>query len=69
MQIVESPGDVTKFLHLQKLNLDELRTQCKTIGLEVTDESKPSLIKMIMKGKHYCLLKNKDSTLFGRARR
>ena len=51
MQIVESPEDVTKFLHLQKLNLDELKTQCKTIGLEVTDESKPSLIKMIMKGK------------------
>tara|TARA_Y100000310_G_scaffold339554_1_gene432564 strand:- start:407 stop:949 length:543 start_codon:yes stop_codon:yes gene_type:complete len=52
MQIVESPEDVTKFLHLQQLELSELKTQCKAIGHEVTDESKPALIKMIMKGKN-----------------
>ena len=49
--VVESPKDVARYLALQTLNPDELKTQCEAIGHTITDQSKAYLIKTIMEEK------------------
>ena len=46
--VVESPEDIEKFLHLQTLDIDKLKTQCEADGHTITNSSKLSLIKLIM---------------------